>query len=171
MPKQTYVPTEADRLTGANVRALRRLAGETLIETLERSGLQLGQSSLSRIELGERPLSLPEATKLAAHWNTIPEKIIARPAPAPVTVSTEQEWLGNEPATSKHWLGNQNAPLFAVPDKPLYTEAELAEIERSICPPTQLVIDLQNPLTLDEYREQVWIPYLEARYSADLKAS
>jgi transcriptional regulator with XRE-family HTH domain len=150
MPKQTYVPTEADRLTGQNVRNLRRLHSETLIETLERSGLQLGQSSLSRIELGERPLSLPEATKLAAHWNTIPAMIIVKQAED--TPPTEQEWLGNAVT-------------------PLYTEAELAEIERSICPPTQLVIDLQNPLTLDEYREQVWIPYLEARYSADLKAS
>jgi transcriptional regulator with XRE-family HTH domain len=152
MPKQTYVPTEADRLTGQNVRNLRRLAGETLIETLERSGLQLGQSSLSRIELGERPLSLPEATKLAAHWNTIPEKIIARPAPAPVTVSTEQEWLGNAPTE-----------LFAVPD---HIAAETAYVNSRT-----LTVNLDNPLSLDEYREQVWIPYLEARYSADLKAS
>jgi transcriptional regulator with XRE-family HTH domain len=168
MPKQTYVPTEADRLTGQNVRNLRRLHSETLIETLERSGLQLGQSSLSRIELGERPLSLPEATKLAAHWNTIPAKIIVKPAET--TPPTEQEWLGN--VSSARGMSLAAVPdLVAAPAKPLYTEAELAEIERSICPPTQLVIDLQNPLTLDEYREQVWIPYLEARYSADLKAS
>jgi transcriptional regulator with XRE-family HTH domain len=150
MPKQTYVPTEADRLTGQNVRNLRRLAGETLIETLERSGLQLGQSSLSRIELGERPLSLPEATKLAAHWNTIPEKIIVKPAED--TPVTEQEWLGNKPTE-----------LFAVPD---HIAAETAYVNSRT-----LTVNLDNPLTLDEYREQVWIPYLEARYSADLKAS
>jgi transcriptional regulator with XRE-family HTH domain len=155
MPKQTYVPTEADRLTGANVRKLRRLHSETLIETLERSGLQLGQSSLSRIELGERPLSLPEATKLAAHFGTTAERIICKTWPASAGVDT--------PPTEQEWLGNQPTELFAVPD---HIAAETDYVNSRT-----LTVNLDNPLTLDEYREQVWIPYLEARYSADLKAS
>jgi transcriptional regulator with XRE-family HTH domain len=150
MPKQTYVPTEADRATGANVRKLRRLAGETLQQTLDRAGAGISQSSLSNVELGKRQLTLPEATKLAAHWNTIPAKIIV--TPAEVTPPTEQEWLGNEPTE-----------LFAVPD---HIAAETAYVNSRT-----LTVNLDNPLTLDEYREQVWIPYLEARYSADLKAS
>jgi transcriptional regulator with XRE-family HTH domain len=151
MPKQTYVPTEADRATGANVRKLRRLAGETLQQTLDRSGAGISQSSLSNVELGKRQLTLPEATKLAAHFNTTAEKIIARDLPVD-TPPTEQEWLGNEPTE-----------LFAVPD---HIAAETAYVNSRT-----LTVNLDNPLTLDEYREQVWIPYLEARYSADLKAS
>jgi transcriptional regulator with XRE-family HTH domain len=164
MPKQTYVPTEADRLTGQNVRNLRRLHSETLIETLERSGLQLGQSSLSRIELGERPLSLPEATKLAAHWNTIPAKIIVKPAED--TPPTEQEWLGNKPTQLFPMVELTEAEKNAVS---AYTVSTISPALRS--PERALTIDLDAPLTPEQYRDQVWVPYLEARYSADLKAS
>jgi transcriptional regulator with XRE-family HTH domain len=143
MTKQTYVPTEADRLTGENVRKLRRLAGETLVETIERSGVKIKQSSLSRIELGQRQLSMPEATKLAAHWNTTADKLFVtpkRPALLPV-VRTEQEYLGNTPA------------LFAVPDE---DPADISVFESSF-----VKIDRGAPMTPDQYREKVWIPYLE----------
>jgi transcriptional regulator with XRE-family HTH domain len=152
MPKQTYIPTEADRLTGENLRRLRRLAGETLQQTIDRSGINLRQSSLSRVELGQRQLTVPEATKLAAHFNTTPDRIIAK-APEPVT---EQEWLGN----------TEPKPLFAVPDRAEHIAAELAAASGS-----WVTINRDQPLTPDEYREQVWIPYLENRYTADLKAS
>lgn len=142
MPKQTYVPTETDRLTGANVRNLRRLHSETLTETVERAGLGISQATLSRIELGQRALSLRDATKLAAHWDTIPAKIIAQPVVAP---PTEQEWLGND-----------KTGLFAVPDVKLG-------------PGNVIVIDRDAPLSPAEYRDQVWIPYLESRYATDLK--
>jgi transcriptional regulator with XRE-family HTH domain len=172
MPKQTYVPTEADRLTGQNVRALRRLAGETLQQTIDRSGVGISQSSLSNIENGKRSLSLPDATKLAAHWNTTAEKIIIKPVmdvhPSgripyktgeyPTAVATEQEWLGNDKPPT---------PLFAVPDRP--TGSASGDVVGT--DPRMMLIDLDAPLTLDEYREQVWIPYLEARYSADQEAS
>jgi transcriptional regulator with XRE-family HTH domain len=171
MPKQTYVPTEADRLTGANVRALRRLAGETLQQTIDRSGVGISQSSLSNVELGKRQLSMPEATKLAAHFHTTTAHIVVRQAEVDATfaptlntvspaVATEQEWLGNDKPTP---------PLFAVPD---VNVDDLARALGHTLPPKKTItIDRDNPLTLDEYREQVWIPYLEARYSADLKAS
>jgi len=146
MPKQSYTPTESDRLTGARVRQLRKLAGETLQQTIDRSGINIGQASLSRVELGQRHLSNPEATKLAAHFNTTVEKIRVT-APAPV--ETEQAWLGNE-----------RPKLAAVPEVP-----KQGTFGKS------LVIDLDAPLTVDEYREQVWIPYLENRYAADLKAT
>jgi transcriptional regulator with XRE-family HTH domain len=157
MPKTSYAPTEADKLTGANVRRLRKAAGETLAQTIDRAGLGFSGQSMSRIELGERHLTTPEATKLAAHFNTTADRIIA-PQPfggltLTVTQPTEQEWLGNEPTA-----------LFPVPEKPLVS------VDRKIIDDA-FVIDLANPLTPDEYRDQVWIPYLEQRYSADLKAS
>jgi transcriptional regulator with XRE-family HTH domain len=152
MPKQTYVPTEADRLTGQNVRRLRRMAGETLQETIDRSGVGLRQSSLSRTELGQRQLTVPEATKLAAHFNTTVDRIICETWPAsaaPAEPETEQEWLGNKPT------------LTPVPD---HIADETAYVRSRT-----LEINLDAPLSLADYREQVWIPYLEHRYTTDLK--
>lgn len=151
MPKLTYAPTETDRLTGDNVRMLRRLAGETLVETIDRSGIDLRQSSLSRIELGQRRLSLPEATKLAAHFNTTVDKVIVtpkRPALQPV-VRTEQQFLGN------HEVEDLFADAPIIPSKPA----------------RNVVIDRDNPLTPDQYRADVWIPYLEARFATATKAA
>lgn len=177
-----YTPTEADKQTGRNVRALRRLAGETLNQTIERSGVGFGNSTLSKVELGQRALTLPEATKLAAHFNTTADRIIARPVleevldryengPAyteaeladierrcapPVPAVTEQEWLGNDkPVGAPH--------LFAIADGSIFSPAEVAATDR------ELVINLDQPLSPAEYREQVWIPYLENRYARDLK--
>lgn len=145
--KKPYTPTDTDRLTGLNVRNLRRLAGETLTQTIERSGIDVGHSTLSKIELGQRQLTLPEATKLAAHFNTTPDRIISAPVP------TEQEWLGNsKPA------------LFTVPDR-----AEKIETELAAASGNWITINLDNPMTPAEYRDQVWIPYLEHRYAADLR--
>ena len=150
MPKASYTPTPADRATGARVRQLRKLAGETQTQTVERSGVSFGFGTLCRIENGARHLSIPDATKLAAHFNTTVEKILIRPEPA-TPVVTEQAWLGN---------AKDDAPaLFAVPDRP----ADNVKAE--------YVIDMSNPLTPDEYREQVWIPYLEHRYQTDQRAS
>lgn len=144
-----YVPTETDRLTGENVRRLRRLAGETLVETIEGSGVDFAQSSLSRIELGQRPLSLPDATKLAAHWNTTADRIIRQaPFATPLPpVRTEQSWLGNDKPPT----------LFAVPER-----AEVTEPRESA--------HTRPPLTPEQYRAQVWIPYLENRYTTEQKA-
>jgi transcriptional regulator with XRE-family HTH domain len=163
MPKQTYVPTEADRATGANVRKLRRLAGETLQQTLDRSGAGISQSSLSNVELGKRQLTLPEATKLAAHFNTTTAHIIVTQAEVDATFAPTLNTVSPTVATEQEWLGNQPTELFAVPD---HIAAETDYVNSRT-----LTVNLDNPLTLDEYREQVWIPYLEARYSADLKAS
>lgn len=165
---RTYVPTETDRLTGANIRQLRKRAGETLIETIERSGISVKQSTLSRIELGQRQLSTPEATKLAAHFDTTVEKIIIepkRPALVPAwSPATEQDWLGNDPKPA----------LFAVPDQAdfdrRFAEAEATFGTRAATADRHLSIDLDNPLTPDQYRAQVWIPYLEHRYATDQKA-
>lgn len=138
--KYTYTPTETDRLTGEQVRKLRRAAGETLIETIERSGVGIGQSSLSRVELGQRQLTVPEATKLAAHWNTTADRIFTRPKPA----VTEQAWLGNE-------------------EEDLFSAAQIIPIR----PARNVIIDRDNPMTPEQYRAEVWVPYLEARYAAD----
>lgn len=148
--KYSYTPTEADRLTGLNVRKLRRLHGETLLETIDRSGVGIKQSSLSRIELGQRPLSLPEATKLAAHWNTTADRIFMKPKPAPV--ETEQQFLGNE-----------KPALFAVPEDatPSFFRA------KPVPTGSQLVIDRNAPMTPEQYRAEVWIPYLENRYAKE----
>ena len=141
--KTPYEVTDADKQTGKNLRRLRRHHGESMAETIQRSGLKMSLTCMSNTELGRRALTLPEATKLAAHFNTTVERLMHQPAPAAVS---EQAWLGNEPA------------LFAVPD-PADTVA------------AEYVIDLTNPLTPDEYREQVWIPYLEYRYQTDQRAS
>ena len=181
---RTYVPTEADAITGQNVRTLRRLHGETLAQTIEKSGVDMGQSSLSRVELGQRPLSLPDATKLAAHWNTTPGRIIAaQPAPMPTWPApalTEQAWLGNGvmPTPSSPELVAR--PLHAVPDtdrpelqlRRAADDFEEATKQRhpATLPgtnPNLLMIDLREPLTPEQYREQVWIPYLEARYTQE----
>jgi transcriptional regulator with XRE-family HTH domain len=155
-----YTPTEADRLTGLNVRKHRRLAGETAQETIERSGIGVKQSSFSRIELGQRALSLPEATKLAAHWNTTADKIfvkasVLRPAlePKPIRVQTEQQFLGND-----------KPALFAVPEQ-VFEDAAVVSRGNTI------TIDLDNPMPAEQYRQTVWLPYLEARYSNEQKAS
>lgn len=140
-----YTPTEADRLTGINVRDLRRKHGETILEALEGSGLDLGQSSFSRIELGQRALTLPEATKLAAHWNTTADRIFVK-APQPAVVTEQQ-------------LGNERPALFAVPEQQI--EAELATVA------TYEPTETPAPLTPEQYRVQVWLPYLEARYAKE----
>lgn len=140
MPKRTYTPTIADYETGKNLRELRKRRGETLKQTVEASGFGRDMSTLAATERGERRLTELEATKLAAHFNTTVEKIRVT---APAEPVSEQAWLGNEPA---------KPALFAVPDQ---VTAELAAV--------------QPPLTPDEYREQVWIPYLEQRYAAELK--
>jgi transcriptional regulator with XRE-family HTH domain len=172
MPKSTYTPTETDRATGENVRRFRKQAGETLAETVERARLDMSIQTLSRIERGERYLPAYHATKLAAHFNTTPDRIIIKPVmdvhPSgripyktgeyPTAVSTEQEWLGNpEP---------EKPALFAVTDRAAQIETELAAASGN-----WITINQDAPLTPEQYREQVWIPYLEARYSADLKAS
>jgi transcriptional regulator with XRE-family HTH domain len=164
MPKKTYVPTETDRLTGVRVRQLRKQAGETIADTLAAAGLPFSQQTLSRIELGERHLSIPEATKLAAHFNTTVDRVIIK---AP-TVETEQHWLGNEPALAVDG-DDKNLGLFAVPNTTDYTRDELDAL--AITERTHITIDRDNPLTPDEYRAQVWVPYLEARYTTDQKAS
>jgi transcriptional regulator with XRE-family HTH domain len=162
--KQTYVPTETDRLTGLNVRQLRKRAGETLVETIERSGVGIKQSSLSRVELGQRQLSIPEATKLAAHWDTTVGKIIIepnRPAQVPAwTPATEQDWLGNDPKPA----------LFAVPEtSPLHKLAGVGfggvDLNANV-----VTIDRNAPMTPEQYRAEIWIPYLENRYATDQKA-
>ena len=164
MPKKTYTPTEADRLTGENVRQLRRRAGETLAETLERSGLDLGQSSLSRVELGQRALSTPEATKLAAHWNTTVDRIFVKPLPvgrpkALPPVETEQQFLGNE-----------KPALFSVPQQQAdELDRAFGAVKRS--PLDSITIYRDNPMTPEQYRAEVWVPYLEARYATEQKAS
>ena len=165
MPR--HIPTPTDIATGARVRQLRKLAGETQAQTVERSGVGFGYASLSRVEEGKRILTVPEATKLAAHFNTTVDKVfVLTPEQhkeenawkwrgAPVPTVTEQAWLGNDKPA-------EPLPLFplrpVVPD-PADTVA------------AEYVIDLTNPLTPDEYREQVWIPYLEYRYQTDQKAS
>jgi transcriptional regulator with XRE-family HTH domain len=152
MPKSTYTPTETDRATGENVRRFRKQASETLAETVERARLDMSIQTLSRIERGERYLPAYHATKLAAHFNTTPDRIIHTPA------TTEQEWLGNpEP---------EKPALFAVTDRAAQIETELAAASGN-----WITINQDAPLTPEQYREQVWIPYLEARYSADQEAS
>jgi len=166
---RTYVPTEADAITGQNVRTLRRLHGETLAQTIEKSGVDMGQSSLSRVELGQRPLSLPDATKLAAHWNTTPGRIIAaQPAPMPTWPApalTEQAWLGNGvmPTPSSPELVAR--PLHAVPD-PADLGPGWQKLADDVFGRT-VTINRDAPMHPDEYRATVWIPYLEARYTQD----
>ena len=50
-------------------------------------------------------------------------------------------------------------------------EQHLVAVNREIIDRPTVIIDRDNPMTPDEYREQVWIPYLENRYSTDAKAS
>lgn len=166
MPKQTYQPTEADRLTGQNVRRLRRLAGETLTETLAITGLDLGQSSLSRVELGQRQLTVPEATKLAAHFNTTVDKIIVQPVEALINAPTLNTTVSPGVPTEQEWLGNDKPGLFAVSDAGREAASGIQALK---FPGRTLTIDLDAPLSPDQYRDQVWIPYLESRYATDLK--
>ncbi|WNN96009.1 hypothetical protein SEA_HIRKO_59 [Arthrobacter phage Hirko] len=172
MPKTTYTPTEADAITGQNVRNLRRMHAETLVETISRSGVDMGPSTLSRIENGLRPLSLPDATKLAAHWNTTPAHIIARPA------ATEQAWFGNTAPTFAEVQATPPA-LHAVPDQPAEAEPTAEQLQRlaadvfaadTLAPvdPRYFLVDLEDPMTPEQYRAQVWVPYLEARYAAEI---
>jgi transcriptional regulator with XRE-family HTH domain len=158
-----YTPTEADKLTGARLRQLRKRRGETIPQMIEASGLPLKQSSVSRIELGERPLTEIEATKLAAHFNVAVSQLIQEPRLSATDdvkaiignawpVLTEQAFLGNE---------DPKPALFAVPDA--QTELE----RRAAAPAGHLLLDLNNPMTPEQYRAEVWVPYLEARYAAD----
>jgi transcriptional regulator with XRE-family HTH domain len=157
--KRTYTPTEADALTGRQIRALRNRRGETLKQTVEASGFGKDASTLAATERGERLLTDLEATKLAAHFDTTVDKI-RRPKYLGEygAVATEQEWLGNREVTPIA----TTTPLFAVPDPvKQISDVPVAGFGRT------LVIDLDNPPTPDEYRAQVWIPYLEARYTAE----
>lgn len=171
--KQTYVPTEADRLTGQKLRELRRLHGETMQQAIDASGVKMKQSTYSRVELGQRALSLPDATKLAAHFDTTVDKIFGmtveqykesqawkwRGLPQPPAVETEQQFLGNE-----------KPALFAVPDQQQQQAAELDRAFPKVAPKRSRVIDLDAPLSPADYHAQVWVPYLEARYAADKTA-
>jgi transcriptional regulator with XRE-family HTH domain len=189
MPRNPYTPTEADALTGQKIRALRQRAGETLRQTAERSGFGKDASTLAATERGERLLNDVEATKLAAHFGIAADRLRVtpkRPAllpsygmPAPMT---EQEFLGNDkPAT-----------LFAVPDTTDYTRDELAALAIKSLEPVEraalgavihdglgapivstgrtITIHRDRPLTPEQYRAEVWIPYLEARYATETKA-
>ena len=169
MPKRNYVPTDADRVTGENLRALRKRRGETLKETVERSSFGKDASTLAATERGERQLTELEATKLAAHFGTTPDKIFAE-TPEQHAERNAWQWRG-EPATEQQWLGNTpglettgtTAPtLFAVPDA-----ARSGDVVGPT--PRTMLIDLDAPLSLADYREQVWIPYLEHRYATDLR--
>lgn len=174
MPKTPYTPTVADNLTGQNLRALRQRRGETLKQTVEASGFGKDASTLAATERGERLLTELEATKLAAHFNTTPDTIRARPAHDDVKAIIGANWP--MPATEQAWLGNTptqatTTPLFAVPDP--YTEmVKTADTLFEKRPLTDFfLIDLKEPLTPDQYREQIWFPYLEARYNTDTKAA
>lgn len=170
MPKTPYTPTATDALTGQNLRALRQRRGETLKQAVDRSGFGKDASTLAATERGERLLTDLEATKLAAHYNTTADTIRAKAWPPVVewTPATEQDWLGNTPAPS----------LFAVPDSPEQELTRAAEDHASAMTnthpitlpgtnPNLLMIDLREPLTPEQYRAQVWYPYLEARYTAE----
>jgi transcriptional regulator with XRE-family HTH domain len=183
MPKRSYTPTETDRLTGERLRELRKRRGETLAETTERSGFGRDRSTLAATERGERQLTEIEAARLAAHFGVAVSQIIThpkRPALLPVarggwTPATEQDWLGNTKAAGgvlpvfdppEDSVAVQlSPPLFAVPDVVRQADAPVAGFGKT------LVIDLNNPPSLDEYRMTVWIPYLENRYATEQKAS
>jgi len=172
MPKTSYTPTETDRATGVRVRQLRKLAGETLLQTVNRSGVAFGQATLCRVELGERQLTIPEATKLAAHFNTTVDRIIVtapQSAAADVKAIIGDAWPIK---TEQAWLGNpEPAPLFAVPRNASEELERAFPITLPGTNPNLLMIDLTSPLTPEQYREQVWVPYLEARYNTDQEAS
>lgn len=184
MPKTPYTPTPVDAATGANVRALRQRRGETLRQTVEQSGFGKDASTLAATERGERLLTDLEATKLAAHFNTTADQIRAYPMPARSAtedvklivggswpIQTEQAWLGNDKPAAP--------PLFAVPDATDRPELQLrraadnfeaamkAEGRKPFDAERYELIDLDHPMTPDEYRAQVWVPYLEARYAAE----
>jgi transcriptional regulator with XRE-family HTH domain len=183
--KRSYTPTDTDALTGHNLRALRQRRGETLKQTVENSGFVKDASTLAATERGERLLTDLEATKLAAHFNTTADTIRAIPAPEILsrridwTPATEQDWLGNGntpemQAADEAWRRTDTTPLFAVPEQtpvsPLHKLAGVgfggADLNAGV-----ITIDRSNPMHPDEYRAQVWIPYLEARYTTDTKAS
>lgn len=204
MPKTPYEPTVTDTLTGMNLRALRQRAGETLKQTVERSGFGKDASTLAATERGERLLTDLEATKLAAHFNTTADTIRAKPAPDsdfdanmapyakrpallpnpnwPMPSQSSPEQIGRRdwtPATEQDWLGNPPAPaLFAVPDE-IQPDTDVAGLRRladdvfaaeglkPFNPARYELIDLDNPLTPEQYRATVWYPYLEARYTAE----
>ena len=165
MPKTPYEPTPVDAATGANLRALRQRRGETLKQTVEASGFGKDASTLAATERGERLLTDLEATKLAAHFNTTADQIRAYPMPTrPAPALTEQAWLGNDKPAAP--------ALFAVPEP-----ADLSPGWQKLADevfgtpaakkPRTITIDLDNPPTPECYRADVWIPYLEARYTQD----
>ncbi|QDK01942.1 hypothetical protein SEA_VIBAKI_62 [Arthrobacter phage Vibaki] len=181
MPRTPYTPTAADALTGQNVRALRQRAGETLKQTVERSGFGKDASTLAATERGERLLTDLEATKLAAHFGTTADMLRRFGTFAP---TTEQEWLGNtataevKAAIGDAWPIPTAPALFAVPDQPAEPEPTPEQLQQlaadvyaaeTLAPvdPRYFLIDLDHPMHPDEYRAQVWIPYLENRYAAE----
>lgn len=150
----TFTPTEADRQTGARLRDLRKRRGETMQQTIDRSGIKIKQSAFSKTELGDRRLTEIEATVLAAHFGTTVDKIIVKPTSQPVgfikPAETEQAWLGNDEA--------KKPALFSLPTigfGGVDLNADVVTIERNA------------PMTPEQYRLDVWLPYLEARYAAD----
>ena len=155
--KRTYVPTEADRATGDRLRTLRNRRGETLKQTAEFFGKDA--STLAATERGERQLTEIEAAKLASHFGVAVSQVIVDPAlPAPAApnvpgIIPEQVWLGNE--------DEAKPALFAVPDQ--------ADFERrvAVAEDDLVVIRRSDPMTPEQYRLEVWLPYLEARYAAD----
>ncbi len=162
MPKTTYAPTAADALTGSNLRALRQRRGETLKQTVENSGLGKDASTLAATERGERLLTDLEATKLAAHFGTTAEMLRRFGA-------WTADPLATRPVPMPAYSG-----LFPVPDPtptPPTTEGLQRLADDVFGPagkdPDMMLIDLRDPLTPDQYREQVWIPYLEARFAAE----
>lgn len=161
--KTLYEVTEADRQTGRNLRKLRRRHGESMAETIAAAGLKMSLTTMSKTETGYRALTLPEATKLAAHFSTTVDRLMHQPEPAFAEqpeqfepVRSEQAWLGNEPS---------HPPLFMVEPSP-----EPDPVDYSV-PDNGILIDRDQPMHPDEYRLTVWLPYLEARYSSDKKAS
>jgi len=156
MPRHTYTPTAQDKATGQTIRRLRKAAGETMEQTIRRAELGISVSNLANLEYGRRPIKASEAVTLAQHFGTHVDEIIAAPKAAPV--ETEQQWLGNPEPEPK-------PALFAVPNKP--TGSASGDVVGH--DPRMMLIDLDAPLSLADYREQVWIPYLESRYANELR--
>ena len=159
---QKYEPTETDRLTGDNLRHLRKKAGLTVAQLIETAELPFSESTYSNIENGRRLLDDPTAAKFAAFYGIGVGQVIVKPAEYRLTVAgslpvgagrrvvehlSDREVLALKPAAN-----NPPAGLILPPARPL-------------------VIDLDAPMHPEKYRAEVWMPYLEARYAADQIAS
>lgn len=172
---QPFEPTDRSRQIGRRLKKLRRLSGMTQMEAIAASGLDMTDSTLSRLELGHRLARDGELFSLAKAYGVTLQHITKQNS----NVDREDfkigdDWHGaktqpqlplNIPKPGPHMVGQVASKPPAPGVLRAATHAVLTSIPAGL-PPQPSASTLLTPA---QYMERVYVPSLERRV-ADLTA-